>query len=467
MKATTHIVGGFVFAGTLCSFTDVNILENQQYIIACAVFSIFPDIDTTKSFIGKIFYPVAWVINRKLGHRTFTHSLLFLALIWITFFALFKFEVIPDKDLLKIAVFATIGHFVFDMITVSGVPLLYPFFPNACVIPGNVNFRFMSGEWKSEMIVLAVCSLLCVSMQPLFENGFWTAYNRTFGTIKHVDRENKNTEFYVMCEYSYILNAETYIGEAVVIDSKENELILFDSRNIFTLNSDNPQLKVNFTRPKISSIEKKFEELQFFSINFDSLQNLLSGKLASGLIQSNYNVRYIDNAITYYTNFIKFSNRFDFRIYAGIDSSKSTMHTNIARLEASIHQSHQRYKQELSKWQKHINSIATLEDSLKSNNLSYYVRNKLQQELISLRRRNIEEPIYTPPASQIAELEAQKRALNERNLLFSGHLTVLTFGYELSESGPSAMAKPNYLSDFLFTSAAANSLTDVDNPFFD
>ena len=461
MNATTHIVGGFVFAGTLCSFTDVNVFENQHYIIACAFFSVLPDMDTTKSLIGKIFYPVAWIINRKLGHRTFTHSLLFLALIWLTFFALFKFEVIPDKDLLKIAVFSTFSHFVFDMITVSGVPLLYPFFLNACVIPGNVNFRFKSGEWKSELIVVFVCSVLCATMQPLFANGFWTTYNRTFGTIKHVDRENKNTEYYVMCEYSYILNADTHIGEAIVIDSKQNELILFDRDKVFTLNADDPQLKVNYTRPKISSIEKKFEDLQFFAISFDSLQYLLNGKLASGLIQSNYNVRYIDDAVTYYTNFIKFSNRFDFRIYAGIDSSKASMRTNIARLEASINQTRQRHQQEVTKWQKHVNNIAALEDILKSDSLSNYERNKLQGELIALRRRNIEEPIYAPPASQIAELEAQRRALNERNLLFSGHLTVLTFGYDLSGSGTSAKAKPNYLSDILFQSAAAQSLNPI------
>lgn len=461
MNATTHIIGGFVLTGTLCSFTDVNVFENQHYIIACAVFSILPDMDTTKSAIGKIFYPVAWILNRKLGHRTFTHSLLFLALIWLIFFVLFKYEVIPDKDLLKIAVFSTISHFVFDMITVSGVPLLYPFFPNACVIPGNVNFRFKSGEWKSEMMVVAICSLLCVTMQPLFANGFWTSYNRTFGTIKHVDRENRNTEYYVMCEYSYVMNAETCMGEAIVIDSKQNELILFDGKNIFTLNSDDPQLKVNYTRPLITSIEKKFEDIQFFNIPFDSLQHILSGKLASGLIQSNYNVRYIDRAVTYYTNFIKFTNRFDFHIYAGIDSSKASMRTNIARLEASISQSRQKHQQEVAKWRQHRAAMDALQDTLENQILSNYERNKLQQELIALRRLKIEEPIYTPPSAQIAELEAQKRALSERSLLFSGQITVLTFGYEISGSGTTAKAKPNYLSDILFQSAAAQSLNPL------
>jgi inner membrane protein len=437
MKAPTHILGGYVFAGTLCSFTDVNVFEKPEYIAACALFSILPDIDATKSAIGKTLYPVAWIINRKFGHRTITHSLVFLAFVWLVMFALAKFQIIPNSELVKIAVFATISHFVFDMITVSGIPLLFPFFKNQCVVPGNVNFRFKSGEWKSEVIITAVCSVLLFSMQPLFANGFWTSYNRSFGTIRHVDRENRNTEFYVVCEYSYILNAEERTGEAIVIDSKQNELILFDRQNIFTLNSDNPQLKINYARPRVSTIEKRFEELKFFNIPYDSLQRMLSGKLTKGLVQSNTNVRYIENAVTYHTNFINFSYRYDFQIYANVDSGKSVARRDIARLEASINQSKQRHQSDLAKYNAHFKNIRTLEDALKSETLSNYERNKLQRELITLRNRNIEQPIYTPPATQIAELQHLKKSLTENSLLFSGHLTVYTFGYDQSRTSQS------------------------------
>ena len=432
MNAPTHIIGGYVFAGTMCSFTDVNVFENPQYIVACALFSILPDIDTTKSAIGKICYPVSWVLYRKFGHRTITHSFLFLIFIWALFYALFRFGIIPNTDLVKIAVFSTIGHFVFDMITVSAIPLFYPFYKNRCVVPANPKIRFKSGDWKSEMVVMGICGLLCVTMQPLFAQGFWTSYNRQFGTIKHVDRENRNTEYYVVCEYSYILNAETYEGEAIVIDSKESELILFDRQKVFTLSSDNPQLKVNFARPRISTIEKRFEDLQFFNIGYDSLQRILQGKLASGLIQSNTNVRYIEDAITYYTNFIKFSNRFDFQIYAGVDTTRATIRRNIVRLEASIEQSRQRHQSEMKKWKDYQNELRRLEDSLTSRSLSNYERNKMQQELMRMRSRTPEQPTYTPPSVQIAELQLLKQSLTENNLLFSGHLTIYTFGYDYS-----------------------------------
>jgi len=442
MNAPTHIISGFVFAGTLCSFTDVNVFENPEYIAACALFSILPDIDTTKSLIGKICYPVSWMLYRKCGHRTITHSLVFLFFVWAVLYALFRLDIIPSTDIVKIAVFSTIGHFVFDMVTVSGIPLLYPVFKNPCVMPGDVNFRFKSGEWKGELIIIGICGLLCFTMQPLFAHGFWTAYNRQFGTIKHVDRENKNTEYYVVCEYSYILNAETHEGEAIVIDSKPSELTLFDRRRVFTLSADNPQLKVNYTRPRVSTIEKRFEDLNFSNIPYDSLQRMLSGKLASGLIQSNINVRYIEDAITYYTNFIKFSNRFDFQIYAGVDTTRITIRRNIARLEASIAQSRQLHQTDMDKWKAYQNSIRSLEDSLKSKTLTNYERNKMTQELIRRRSRNTEQPVYTPPAVQIAELAQLRQSLSENSLMFSGNLTVYTFGYDHSRTNPNVAINP-------------------------
>jgi inner membrane protein len=244
MNAATHITGGFVLAGTLCSFTDVNVFEKPEYIAACVFFSLLPDIDSTKSLLGKIFYPFAWIINRKFGHRTLTHSLIFLLFVSMVMLSLYWFGVFPTSDIVKISVFALISHFVFDMITISGIPLLYPWFKNPCVIPGNVNFRFKGGDFKSEFLVCVVCGILCFTMQPLFAQGFWTSYNRQFGTVRHVDRENQNTEFYVVCDFDYILNSQRFIGEAIVIESKQNELILFDRSRVFTLHSDNPLLKV-------------------------------------------------------------------------------------------------------------------------------------------------------------------------------------------------------------------------------
>ncbi|MDR1897086.1 MAG: metal-dependent hydrolase [Prevotellaceae bacterium] len=434
MKAPTHIIGGAVFTGTLCSFGDVNIFGDWRYLTVCACFSILPDIDTTKSFIGRIFFPLAWIVNRKFGHRTITHSLLFFAAVWVTLRLLLYFAFLKDAVWINISLFALLSHFVLDMMTVSGIPLLFPFFRNPCVIPGNPAYRFNTNSWRSEIVVSGVCGLLCITMQPLFANGFWTSYNRTFATVQHVNRENQNTEYYVICEYSYIRNAQTHIGEAIVLESKENELILFNKQEVFSLSSDDPQTKINYTKPRISDIEKRFAEMHFFNVRLDSLQKILTGKLVSGLIQSNYNVRYVEDAITYYTNFIKFSNRYNFNVLAGEDSSRTAIKTNIAKLEASIAQHKIKFKNEYDKWIAHQSEINALELDLATEQLTPYERNRKQKELLKLKSRRIEEPVYSPPLPQIAELNAQQKAMNDRFLLFSGHITVYQFGYAPSET---------------------------------
>jgi hypothetical protein len=177
----------------------------------------------------------------------------------------------------------------------------------------------------------------------------------------------------------------------------------------------------------------------------------LSGRLASGLIQSNLNVRYIEDAVTYYTNFIRFSNRFNFHIIADIDTSRVTVRSSIARLENSINQTVIRHRQELNRYNQHFNCIAEIENILSSSKLSNYEQNKLQQELIALRRRNMELPVYTSPDAQIAELEILRNSLNDRKLTFSGNMKILTFGIDYQTSTNEAVLH-HYAPGFIFAS---------------
>ncbi len=45
-------------------------------VVAAAAGSLLPDIDLPTSAIGRPFFPIASWINRKIGHRTVTHSVL-------------------------------------------------------------------------------------------------------------------------------------------------------------------------------------------------------------------------------------------------------------------------------------------------------------------------------------------------------------------------------------------------------
>jgi len=59
MTAPNHVTGGIVFTGLFCSFFSVNIFANPLFIGMTIFGSLLPDIDHTKSWIGKLFYPIA------------------------------------------------------------------------------------------------------------------------------------------------------------------------------------------------------------------------------------------------------------------------------------------------------------------------------------------------------------------------------------------------------------------------
>jgi inner membrane protein len=77
MTAPNHITGGIVFTGLFCSFLYKYICKSCIYF-SNYFSSLLPDIDHTKSWIGKSVYPIAKWISRNYGHRTITHSIFFL-----------------------------------------------------------------------------------------------------------------------------------------------------------------------------------------------------------------------------------------------------------------------------------------------------------------------------------------------------------------------------------------------------
>jgi len=174
MTAPNHIVGGFTFTGVFGSIVGINILQDWKYLVVVFIASQLPDIDHTNSLIGKFFYPIAKFINRRYGHRTITHSLLFLIFTTAGFSA-FQAAYFPSKPLTQVYFMALSSHLIFDMMTIEGVPLLYPFLKNPCVLPGNPNMRLRTSDLRSETAVFSFFIVSAVFLQPLMKNGFWTS----------------------------------------------------------------------------------------------------------------------------------------------------------------------------------------------------------------------------------------------------------------------------------------------------
>jgi inner membrane protein len=118
MTGKTHIVGGIAASLAYAQFT------NYDPIImlgAGIVGALLPDICHPGSKIGRKFKLLSKLISMLFGHRTFTHSLLFLVII-----ATLLNSFIPSEAVKAGVLAGMVSHYVLDMATKNGIKLLFP-----------------------------------------------------------------------------------------------------------------------------------------------------------------------------------------------------------------------------------------------------------------------------------------------------------------------------------------------------
>ncbi|AQU80466.1 hypothetical protein AJGP001_14770 [Planococcus faecalis] len=148
MTGKTHIIGGI--AASL-AFAQITNYEPVLLVGAGVLGAVIPDICHGGSKIGRSLPVLSKIINGLFGHRTFTHSLLFLALIaWL----LSKF--MPVEAISAGLLVGMISHIVLDMATKRGVKFFFPF-------KWTVHFPITATTGgASESLVFALLSLLTV-----------------------------------------------------------------------------------------------------------------------------------------------------------------------------------------------------------------------------------------------------------------------------------------------------------------
>lgn len=140
MNKTTHIIAGVTAGVAVNKFvvpTLTNVASAEGFVGIGAVMagafigSVLPDIDHPGSFIGRKVKPISIILNRTVGHRGMTHAPIFV----LGLSALLGFLVMKLTGFTQaISLFFVLGlfagmvsHLLMDMLTKSGIPLLYPF----------------------------------------------------------------------------------------------------------------------------------------------------------------------------------------------------------------------------------------------------------------------------------------------------------------------------------------------------
>ena len=122
--------------------------------------SQLPDLDTTTSTIGKIFFPVSSWIEDRFPHRSITHSLLATAAITAVSLLVNHFWLLGD---IKAAIALPLGHLLAcfsDTFTKQGVQLFYPN-PAWAISVSNPRRRLKTGG-AGELWVLGISIALLV-----------------------------------------------------------------------------------------------------------------------------------------------------------------------------------------------------------------------------------------------------------------------------------------------------------------
>jgi len=139
-------------------------------------------------------------------------------------------------------------------------------------VPGDPNMRFESGNIRTESMAFFFFIAMGIFMQPLMENGFWTQYNRAFGTMKHLFSEFRKAEDLLEVEFIGHKGSDRVDGKGYVIEAEETRAVLVKNERFFIL--DTKDFVIEKVIPTHTGRKYYYENLSFVNITLDSL-NLL------------------------------------------------------------------------------------------------------------------------------------------------------------------------------------------------
>jgi inner membrane protein len=199
--------------------------------------SQLPDLDTTTSTIGKIFFPLSSWIEDRYPHRSITHSLLATG-----FLALISIAVGYMTGHLMTSVALPLGHLIAcfsDCFTVKGVQLFYPY-PVWAVSVSNPRRRLKTGG-AGELWVLALSIVLLIAGIYLATGGgISQQLSQTLGLKDGVtDLYNQKAathQVYATIEGVWASDRRSANGKYLILGTNGVEFIVSDGKGIYQTN---------------------------------------------------------------------------------------------------------------------------------------------------------------------------------------------------------------------------------------
>lgn len=196
--------------------------------------SQLPDIDTSTSAIGQIFYPISSRIEKRYPHRTITHCLLA-----TTALAMISLPIGYLTNYLVTWISLPLGHLLAcfsDCFTKQGVQLFYPY-PAWCISVANPKRRLNTGG-TGEYWVLSIAVLLLVIGLHIGSSGgiteqVTTALGMTDGAIENYNA--KSATYHVWADVKGIWSSDRTRadGKYFIVANEGKDFIVSDSKGIY------------------------------------------------------------------------------------------------------------------------------------------------------------------------------------------------------------------------------------------
>jgi membrane-bound metal-dependent hydrolase YbcI (DUF457 family) len=184
MTSLTHIPFGLLTSEFACSSFEFE-MDGRSLAIA-AIASLLPDIDHPRSAVGRTlsFTGLPQFIEERVGHRSITHSWLFLLValillipLWYVWGLLYYLS----------AWFGILSHILIDMVNISGVPLFWPI-RTRWVFPPAERFRIAVGT-PAEFILAAILIVATTAFTPISIMGLRSSFYLLTRDIYSASRE--------------------------------------------------------------------------------------------------------------------------------------------------------------------------------------------------------------------------------------------------------------------------------------
>ncbi len=198
--------------------------------------SQLPDLDTTTSTIGKIFFPISSWIEDRFPHRSITHSLLATAAIAVVSLSVNYFWLQGD---IKTAIALPLGHLLAcfsDTFTKQGVQLFYPE-PVWAISVSNPRRRLKTGGAGELWVLGSAIALLILGIYFASGGGISQKVSQSLGLkdgIVQVYNENAATNHvYASITGYWASDRSNADGKYLILGLEGKEFIVTDGKGIY------------------------------------------------------------------------------------------------------------------------------------------------------------------------------------------------------------------------------------------